>query len=290
MKALALPALLVCTGCSIRALAQERPADPPRPEELASALKLRDGRVTAKLHDQTLNMICLAVAQAAHISINVADSISEDRISLDVDATPIDVALRELLREYDVFVLYASTDAPSSVRALWIYPKGGASEIRPVPRSHWAGMQELEASMEDTNPETREGAYKALLDRASTDSRSRSLIIAAIKGVRERDTNVRERLLSTAINKAFPFTADVLADLALSDTSEHIRWMALDTLAYFDTPRAKEVARSAITDISEAVRGRAKEMLNGAASANEAGVVTGDVDRSPEDLPRAYAH
>jgi hypothetical protein len=72
----------------------------------------------------------------------------------------------------------------------------------------------------------------------------------AIRGVRERDSGVRERLLSIAVSRKFPLTADLLTDLVRNDPSEGIRWLALNELP--EDPAARWVVETALTDSSEA--------------------------------------
>ena len=182
-------------------------------------------------------------------------------VTLSARSEALDSSLRKLFTNYDTFLFYGgSKDVSSALRAVWVYPKGAASDLRPVPRSDWAGVREIEATLGDTNAEVREAAYVVLLGRP--DSVSRRLVIDAIKGVREPDSLVRERLLSTAISKGFALPSDVLADLARIDPSEQIRWVALDALASSESPSARQVAEAATTDASEAIRSKAKEMLN----------------------------
>jgi hypothetical protein len=220
-----------------------------------------NGLLSARFHDQPLHIVCQKIAEKTKIRVVLAEGLAEDLVTLTASSEAIDVSLRNLFTNYDTFVFYGSPkNGPSGLRSVWVYPKGEASDLRPVPRSDWAGVRELEATLGDTNADVREAAYITLLGRA--DSRSRRLVIDAITGVRERDPLLRVRLLSTATNKGFGLPSDVLADLARTDASEQIRWVALDALAFSDYPSARQVAEAAATDASEAVRSRANEMLN----------------------------
>jgi HEAT repeat protein len=103
----------------------------------------------------------------------------------------------------------------------------------------------------------RQQAYEALMKRP--DSSSRDLLIQAIRGVGETDDGLRQTILSTAVAKGVDIPPDVLFELARADSSEHVRWMALDALAQH--PAAREAARTALTDASPAVRQRAADIL-----------------------------
>jgi len=223
-------------------------------------IEVKNGTVTTDFRNRPLHTVCNAIGSKSHISFILADGLADDLVTLNISAVAVDEGVRRLFANYDTFLFYGGSPSAAPVlRAVWVYPKGSASDIRPVPRSEWAGTRELEASLNDSSIQVREAAYEALLDRP--DRKSRNLVLDAIKGIRERDAAVRERLLSTAITRAFPFTSDVLSDLARTDTSEQIRWMALDALAFSESPSARVVAEAATMDSSEIVRSRAKEML-----------------------------
>jgi hypothetical protein len=249
---------LLCFPCFPGQQPKQTDKEPNQPSIF---IRVENGALNASFRDQPLHLVCHMIAEKSDIRIVLADGLVDDLVSLNVSSAALDVSLRELFAGYDMFAFYGgSKGVPSGLRTVWVYPKGGASDLRPVPRSDWAGVRELEATLGDTNAEIREAAYEALLERP--DPRSRSLVVDAIRGIRERDSVLRERLLSTAISRGFSLTADVLTDLARADASEQIRWMALDALAFSEYPSAKDVAVAATTDPSEAVRSRAKEMLN----------------------------
>jgi hypothetical protein len=222
-------------------------------------IEVDNGGVTARFQNQPLHAVCDTFAAKGKISIVLAGGVEDRLVSLDLTSAALDVALRQLLTDYDTFIFYGGVKGrPSSLRAVWVFPRGGASDVRPVGPSDWAGVKELEATLDDSNTEIREAAYHALLERP--DGRSRALVVDAIRGIRERDTGLRARLLSNAIAAGFPFREEVLTDLARTDPSEHIRWVALDALSR--RPSARDVAQVATTDASEAVRAKAAEILN----------------------------
>jgi hypothetical protein len=255
--------LCVCLGCAF-SLAGQQPKHTDIEKysnQLAISIGVDNNSFNATFQNQPLPLVAQAIAETTQIKIVLAEGLADDTVSLNVKSAAVDSALRELFSPYDTFVLYGgSKGRPSALRAVWVYPKGGASDVHPVPRSDWAGTRDLEATLGDTNTEVREAAYEALLERP--DRRSRSLVLDAISGVSERDSTLRERLLSTALSKGFPLTPNTLTDLARTDPSEHIRWMALDALAFSEYSSTRAVAEAATMDTSENVRSRAREMLN----------------------------
>jgi hypothetical protein len=205
-----------------------------------------------------LQSVSELVAARTKVNIVLAEGLEEIRISADVNGVVLDDALRSLLSAYDTFYFYdGSRSVPSALRTVWVYPKGSASALKPVHPEQWASRGELEAVLRDSDIKARQLAYEALMSRP--DQRSRGLVIDALKGTSERDSGLRERLLSDAISKGFALPDHVLGDLARTDPSDRIRWIALDALS--QDPSAKQIAEAALADPSEAVRFRAKEIL-----------------------------
>jgi hypothetical protein len=226
-------------------------------EQLSVGIK--KGLVTADVRNQPLSVLMDEFASQGQLSITVAEDLGAENVVIELNRVPLDEALRRLLSKYDVFYYYAGTgDTPAVLRAVWVYAKGTATGVKPVPPEAWAGNDDLLKSTADTDSAVRERAYEALIARP--DRRTQDLVIAALRGFREKDEGIRQRLLSRAITSGMPIPFEVLADMARADSSEQIRWIALDALAQ-DSTAAKTVAEAALTDASESVRVRAKEIL-----------------------------
>jgi hypothetical protein len=222
-------------------------------------LRVEAGKLTAKFQRSPLEHVSEQLAASTRVTFILAEGLAGNLISADLDGVAVEEGLRALLAGYDSFFFYDSSKrVPAALKTVWIYPKGAAAGIRPVGPADWAVVKELETSLADTDPRVRESVYDALLERP--DRHSRSLVLEALTGAREQDVPLRERLLSKAIQKGVPIPSQTLVDLALRDPSEQIRWIALDALSEHAT--ARQVAEAASTDPSEAVRGRAKEILS----------------------------
>jgi hypothetical protein len=224
-------------------------------------VSIRGGRVTGHVHNRSLGEVLDEVTRHTRVAFVAADGIRDDSISAELLDTPLDEALRRLLSRYDTFFYYGVVgNTPSKLRAVWIYAKGTAAALRPVPPETWAGTGELEASVTDANPRVRERAYEALMNGAS--DRGRELVLDAIRGLSEQDEGVRQRLLSNAMSKGMDLPPDLLTDLVRGDGSEDMRLMALDVLATTAPPTtAKAAAEAALNDPSGAVRERAADIL-----------------------------
>jgi hypothetical protein len=194
--------------------------------------------------------------RVTRIEIILGQGLDESPASADYNGVLLEEALRNLLASYDTFFFHGGSDSESpSLRTIWVYPKGSASALKPVGPEQWAGSRELELALRDNDPEVRAQAYEALIPRPDRHN----LILDALTGARERDPNVRERLLSSALTRGVAIPVNILGDLARTDSSEHVRWLALDSMV--DQPSAKYVAEAALSDASEIVRARAKELL-----------------------------
>jgi hypothetical protein len=225
--------------------------------------------------DSPIRLFLEQVALRAQVTIDLSEEIGDNSVSVEVTGVPLDEALRAVLSGYDTFFYYQAADgATLSLRSVWVYPKGAAAALRPVPPQVWAGAKELAASLADSDPNVRERAYQALMERP--DDRSRDYVVQALRG-REKDEPMRQRIFSDALSKGVEVPSDVLAELARADQSEQIRWMALDTLA--PHPSARQVAEALLTDPSEAVRQRAAEIIA------ELTAAAHRVERAPEPQP-----
>jgi hypothetical protein len=239
------------------------------------SLSVEKGRLTAQVKDSPIRLFLEQVALRAQVTIDLSEEIGDNSVSVEVTGVPLDEALRAVLSGYDTFFYYQAADgATLSLRSVWVYPKGAAAALRPVPPQVWAGAKELAASLADSDPNVRERAYQALMERP--DDRSRDYVVQALRG-REKDEPMRQRIFSDALSKGVEVPSDVLAELARADQSEQIRWMALDTLA--PHPSARQVAEALLTDPSEAVRQRAAEIIA------ELTAAAHRVERAPEPQP-----
>jgi hypothetical protein len=216
------------------------------------SVSFEKGRLTASVQNSPIRLFLEQLSLKTQVAIIPGEEIGDDSVSVEVTGMLLDEALRAVLSGYDTFFYYQA----QSLRSVWVYPKGTAATLRPVPPQVWAGARELEASLADSDSKVREQAYQALLVRP--DNRSRDHIVQALRG-REKEEPVRQRILSDAISKGIEVPPDVLAELARSDPSEQIRWMALDALS--ESTSARQVAEALLTDPSESVRQRASEII-----------------------------
>lgn len=240
--------------------AQERlPA--PEPTALGRlSITLENGRLTAMIKECPLGVALEELGARTRVSVITADAVGHDAVSAELRNVTIEGGFRRLLEGYDTFFYYGGAsekDGPVTLRAVWVYPKGGAAGLRPVAPEVWASAKELEASLADADLGVRERAYEALMGRP--DRRSRDLVLQAIRGASENDEGMRQRILYAAFAKGLELPTDILSELVYADRSEQMRWMALDALSQHTN--VKGVAAAALNDTSPVVRERAKQIL-----------------------------
>ena len=224
------------------------------------AIAIERGRITASIRDAPFGAILQELAARTGAVFVPAEDIDTgtSRMSAQLSGVPLDEGLHRLLKNYDVFFHYAAMDdAPSSLRAVWIYRKGAAANLRPVPPEVWGSTRELQANLADPDPLVRARSYEALLSRPGNDSRD--LVIQALRGSTEPDDAVRERILAVAAGSEMRLPPDLLMDLAQSDRSTGVRLGALNALAL--EPAAKQAASHALSDPDAGIRKRAREIL-----------------------------
>jgi hypothetical protein len=224
----------------------------------------QEGRLSVRMKNVPVRQALDEVARQTSVKITVAEDIEDSSVSAQLSGVSPEAAFRLLLSRFDAFFYYGggTGSEPAQLQAVWVFAKGRASGVQPVPVEKWAGARELEANLNHTDPRVRQRAWDALLARP--DDRSRDLLIQAIRGGRERDEEVRQRIFSAALAKGLDIPPEVLSELARADSSEQIRWMALDAASHH--PSAKQVAEAAMTDTSAAVRQRAEEILTALAA------------------------
>lgn len=223
------------------------------------ALLVEDGRVTASLVRAPLLSVLEQLSSRTRIAIVPGSGLEAAEVSAELKSVPVEQALRSLLQQFDAFFFYtpAGGRQVASLAAVWVYPRGGAATIRPVPLETWGTSADLELALNDRDETVREQAYEALMNRPDRASRNR--VILAIRGATETDADLRQRLLSAAQTRGLELPRDVLMDLVRADGSDAIRVMALDALAGDEA--ARETAVAASNDPSDVVRERAREFV-----------------------------
>ena len=216
---------------------------------------VKDGFLTVKAVDTSIDSILEQLTTGTGLAIERSDILG-DRVTIQLENVPLELGLRELLKNHDAFFFYgAEPDAAAQLKVVWVYPKGRGVYLRPVPPSMWASTKELEELASDPDPRVRGEAIRDLLDRKRGSARD--LVLKTLN--EEQHEGVRATALHAATEEGIDIPKELLGNLALGDPSENVRFLTLEALG--SNPDAKVIATAALNDTSPHVRQLAKQIL-----------------------------
>jgi hypothetical protein len=185
----------------------------------------------------------------------LSDALEGARVSVAVRDLPFEDAMKRLLADYDTFYLFGPRDKKgSSIKAIWIYPKGEGDTLEPVPPMIWASTNELKAQVDDPDVAVRTHAIETLVERLGNKG-----LPIVLKGLADGDEIVRLATLSAATGSDIEIPAADLHSLVLTDPSPHVRMAALRAVA--GRPEAEVVAASVKSDGDNDIRNEALAIL-----------------------------
>jgi HEAT repeat protein len=187
------------------------------------------------------------------------------RVSVQFQDLPLDEGLRRILKDQDAFFFYGVEDnASASLRVVWVYPKGRGNGLAPTPPETWASTIELEGRLADPDPEARARATEALIER-----KGGAALDVVLQALKDRDDQVRNRVLYKALNSGIKLPSDFLYQLVLTDPLLEVRFMAITAFAEDpnmgadDLNNVKALAKEVMTtDPSSEVRNQAQQILD----------------------------
>lgn len=220
-------------------------------------IAFKDGQLSVDFKNLPLENIGDELSHKGGIALVFMDNAASQKVSATFQKLPIDEGLRRILRDQDVFYFYTSDGSKTStLRAVWIYPKGKARGVAPVPPDQWGSNKDLAAQLVSSNPATRGQAAETLIQRkgdAATD--------VLLRALDDKDAQVRERALYASMQSGVEVPASVLNKLT-QDNSADVRFLALHALSDSNSPDARSVAEQLSSDSSEAVRSEARDIIS----------------------------
>jgi type II secretory pathway component GspD/PulD (secretin) len=219
-------------------------------------IRLADGLLTVRAADADLDAVLKAISDEARIAVIVDESLGDRRISGDISGVSLSEGLRLLLADYDVFNYHRGG---TGLLTVWVYDKMDGRGLFPVPPTMWASTAELEKQLDDYDPEARIAALENIVARNPADA-GRHLM----KALNDLDDQVRSNALMTALDEGVALPEELLSNLAVSDRSHGVRFMALKRL--WSDPSmewaAEDAMEQALTDPNPVIRSYAERMLN----------------------------
>lgn len=187
----------------------------------------------------------LAIARDLHVQVRVDPRIAQDAARKVDTSNPID-AITQLVEPYDTFYLHSEPKASESsdgsialtmpattLRAIWVYPRGAAQDVLLVNRAALSDQTVFEQRVLSPDANDRLEGYEGLLAQQS-DQGGPTLA----RALSDSNDEVRAGALRAAINAGVPLSDDELLALA-ADRSPMIRQQAVEEAA--SRPEATEL-------------------------------------------------
>ena len=249
--------VLVCAAAVI-ALVPIAKAEEQRP-----IIAVKGERLTVQVQDRPLDWVLEQVSRESRVAIVRAAGVGDERVSLQLRDVPLDEALRQILTDLDAFFFYGvERDEPASLSVVWVYPKGQGRGFAPVSPEEWASTQEMrKQATADPDPAARAQAVEILVERKGGQS-----LDVVVEALRDRDDQVRTQALYAALSAGIEVPPHALAQMALSDPSPNVRFLALEGLAADPNVgtaiNVGTIATQALSDPSPHVQIKAREILD----------------------------
>jgi hypothetical protein len=202
----------------------------------------------------TLQSVLDTVAAQARIRIVIDESLGPVRVTVP-DGLPPDKALLHVLAPYDVFYLHTGPDRKTAtLSAIWVYPRGAASDLAPVPSSLWGSTKELKAQLSDDDAGVRSRAYETLIERQADNGWP-----TLERALTDPEEDVRTSALAAALEVGVDVPTSEVLRLLADDPSAHVRRLALEAAELRED--AEAVASAAALDADPAVRDLSARIL-----------------------------
>jgi hypothetical protein len=214
-----------------------------------------DGTISLAASRTPLQALLTEISVQTRIPILLAEALEPERVSATVRNLAFDDLMKRLLDQYDAFYLFGPRDKkPSSIRAIWVYPKGEGDTLEPVPPTVWASTKDLKAQVDDPEVSVRMDAIETLIERLGTQA-----LPMVLRGLADGDEIVRLGTVLAAIEAGVEIPATELHSVVLNDQSPQVRIAALRAVE--GRPEAQSIASGVKNDPDEDIRNQALFIL-----------------------------
>ncbi len=230
-------------------------ASAPKPTVQPSVIAVKNGRLTVQLQKCPLAWVLDQISRQGNVAFVMSAGLEAEKVSIGFKDLPLDEGIRQILVDQDAFLFYGvERKGPSSLRVVWVYPRGKGRGLAPVPPESWASTAELEARLGDSDPAVRAQSLAGLIERR----RDRALD-EVLRGLGDSDEQVRTQALYGALNAGVTIPSESLGQMALGDPSPNVRFLALEGLG--SDPNVEAIAEQALNDPNPQVQEKAREIL-----------------------------
>ena len=241
----------------------DRAVEQPTHSSQMRSVAFKDGRLSVAVQARSLVDLASQISDRSGVPILLDSALAQYSVTAKFQDLSLDEGLRQILKDYDAFFFYGvDSNGPASLKVVWVYPKGKARGMAPVPPEKWASTKDLEKMLSDPNPEVRGRAIEVLIERKRGQA-----LDAVTQALKDTDDQVRTRALYGATKSRVDLPLDTVRALALSDASADVRFLALQSMA--NNPDVRAIAESLLNDPSDPVRLEAQEILGRLDSASQ---------------------
>jgi hypothetical protein len=251
-----------------------RPVLTPSTTQSGGPAAVDRGLLTLHAENKSLQSILDDVSTRAGITIQESPEIGKSVVSADFSGTPLDLALRQMLKDYEVALFYApgQDPGPESLKKVLAYlpnqaPPGQTSSslTSSAPTSSDAPSaaewkEKNKALEQDEVPSDDDSASRIAEVDMLIRREGRQAMGVLLNALKSPSSKMRHQALQRALAIGVPIPEETLIEVALNDNSQEVRFVALQALPV--DPRLKWVADRAAKDPSVQVSTEAKEILH----------------------------
>ena len=123
---------------SLSVASAQAPAGPEQPSKQpvrssAARVVVKEGALTAKVQNASLRGLVQEIASQAEIAIEFDPLAPDQSVSVNYEGLPVETALPQLLKDFDVFYYFGVGDKPPArLQIVWVYPKTVGRGLKPV--------------------------------------------------------------------------------------------------------------------------------------------------------------
>lgn len=233
------------------------PVSPDRPK---AATTFANNRLSVQVQNRSLAWILEEISNKSGIPLILSEGMKDQTVSIRFKDLPLDQGLQVVLKTLDAFYFYgAQGEAPATLKAVWLYPKGKGSRIVPAPPETHASTAEMQQDLSDPDPAERARAAEALIKR-----QGRRALDTLVQVLVDPDEKVRYRAVNQAVRSGLALPEYLTQQLALYDSSPVVRFLALEAIANVrgaDPAWVRQIAELALNDANEVVQQQARDIL-----------------------------
>jgi hypothetical protein len=247
-----------CFDLAARAEPQrDEPRTPAHAIQPVCDFSFKDSKLSANAQNCPLSSVADFFSGKAGLPVLISPNAADQTVSVNFSGLSLDESVKRFFKQQDAFFFYGVRQRePAALQVVWVYSKGEGQGLAPVPPEQWASSKDLSKLLSDRNPQVRASAILTVVERGGEHSAPQ-----VRQALKDNDGTVRAHALFAALRSGVKLPPEDLRNLATSDQSADVRFLALQSLDEHD-PQLRDIARGALNDSSPVVRSQAKQILS----------------------------